>query len=63
MAGGGGYGDPFLRDPERVRQDVIEGLVDLESARDDYGVVIQDRETFSIDWAATQAIRNRSKTK
>jgi N-methylhydantoinase B/oxoprolinase/acetone carboxylase alpha subunit len=52
-----------LRDPERVRQDVIEGLVDLESARDDYGVVIRDRETFNIDWAATQAIRNRSKTK
>jgi N-methylhydantoinase B len=63
MAGGGGYGDPFLRDPERVRQDVIEGLVDLESARDDYGVVIRDRETFNIDWAATQAIRNRPKTK
>ncbi len=63
MSGGGGYGDPFLRDPERVRQDVIEGLVDLESARDDYGVVIRDRETFNIDWAATQAIRNRPKTK
>ena len=62
MAGGGGYGDPFLRDPERVRQDVMDGLVTLESARDDYGVVIQDMETFSIDWAATRAVRNRRKT-
>ena len=61
MAGGGGYGDPFLRDPERVRQDVMDGLVTAQSARDDYGVMIQDMETFSIDWAATQALRNQHK--
>lgn len=59
MAGGGGYGDPILRDPEAVRQDVALGLVSIESARDDYGVVITDPETCGIDVAATQALRTR----
>ena len=40
--GGGGYGDPFLRDPEAVLDDVRNGWVTRESARDDYGVVIHD---------------------
>lgn len=61
MAGGGGYGDPWVRDPERVREDVIDGLVTLESAREDYGVVLQEMEPFSIDWPATQILRNRFK--
>ena len=39
--GGGGYGDPLLRDPELVRQDVIEGYIALENAKEDYGVVIR----------------------
>jgi N-methylhydantoinase B len=38
MPGGGGYGDPFERDPERVAADVLNGLVSLEAARRDYGV-------------------------
>jgi N-methylhydantoinase B len=38
--GGGGYGDPRERAIERVKQDVIRGLVSRQSARDDYGVVI-----------------------
>ena len=55
-AGGGGWGDPFERDPERVRFDVLEGLVSLDSAREDYGVVI-DPSTLTVDMAATLAIR------
>ncbi|MFQ5858148.1 MAG: hydantoinase B/oxoprolinase family protein [Anaerolineae bacterium] len=39
--GGGGYGDPFSRDPERVRQDVIAGYVTPEAAASDYGVVVR----------------------
>jgi len=39
-AGGGGYGDPLARDPERVRQDVAAGNVSSERARDGYGVVL-----------------------
>ncbi len=57
MAGGGGYGDPLLRDPEAVQQDVIRGLVSVQSARDDYGVVISDSESYEIDRSATQALR------
>ncbi|MBX6768041.1 MAG: hydantoinase B/oxoprolinase family protein, partial [Actinomadura rubrobrunea] len=40
--GGGGWGDPFDRDPERVAADVRDGKVSLEGARDDYGVVLVD---------------------
>jgi len=56
-AGGGGYGDPFERDPELVRRDVIYGYVSVERAREDYGVVI-DPETFEIDYQATERIRS-----
>jgi N-methylhydantoinase B len=35
--GGGGYGDPAARDPERVAEDVREGFVTPEAARRDYG--------------------------
>ena len=38
--GGGGYGDPRERPVELVQRDVIRGFVSPESARDDYGVVI-----------------------
>ncbi len=54
--GGGGWGDPLERDPERVRWDVIEGYVSHEHAKSDYGVVL-DPETFVIDQAATQKLR------
>jgi hypothetical protein len=40
-AGGGGYEDPLHRDPQRVVEDVREGWVSPESAREDYGVVLQ----------------------
>ena len=56
-SGGGGYGDPRRRDPERVRQDVVDGLVSVENARLDYAVVL-DATTFEIDAAATEALRS-----
>ena len=40
--GGGGWGDPWEREPELVLQDVIRGLVSEEAAEHDYGVVIRD---------------------
>ena len=40
--GGGGHGSPFKRDPERVREDVLNGYVSRKSALDDYGVVLTD---------------------
>jgi N-methylhydantoinase B len=52
--GGGGYGDPLEREPERVLADVQEGAVSLERAAQDYGVVIrQDRPHLVVDQAAT----------
>ena len=37
-AGGGGYGDPWKRAPERIARDLEEGYVTPEGVRRDYGV-------------------------
>ena len=56
--GGGGYGDPLARDPERVLADVREKVVSPEAAERDYGVVLKrDGGDFVVDAAATQARR------
>ncbi len=52
--GGGGYGDPMKRDPARVLDDVRNGLVSVEGAKVDYGVVIADG---AVDESATSAAR------
>jgi N-methylhydantoinase B len=57
-AGGGGFGAPAEREPERVRADVIEGYVSLEAARAQYGVVL-DPETLEIDTQATAETRKK----
>ncbi|MBM4297549.1 MAG: hydantoinase B/oxoprolinase family protein [Deltaproteobacteria bacterium] len=41
LPGGGGYGDPFGRDSQRVLWDVIEGYVTAEEAEKKYGVAIR----------------------
>lgn len=43
---GGGYGDPSLRPPEKVVQDVKNGYFTIEEARKYFGVEI-DSETYS----------------
>jgi N-methylhydantoinase B len=40
--GGGGWGDPFEREPALVLRDVLQGRVSGESAERDYGVVIRE---------------------
>jgi N-methylhydantoinase B len=55
LAGGGGYGNPHERDPDRVRNDVLRGYVSREAARTDYAVVLRDDDT--VDEAATAALR------
>jgi N-methylhydantoinase B len=52
--GGGGWGDPFARDPELVRQDVERGLVSTGGAQR-YGVIIAD--DGSVDNGATASLR------
>jgi N-methylhydantoinase B len=54
--GGGGFGDPFERDPELVAADVANGLVSPERARDVYGVAIT---AGALDAAATAVLRQR----
>ena len=54
--GGGGWGDPFKRDPELVRLDVERRLVSREGAQR-YGVVIGD--DGAVDGKATADLRAR----
>ena len=54
--GGGGVGDPHEREPQLVLEDVRDGFVTLATARDVYGVAI-DEATMTIDQAATAALR------
>lgn len=56
-AGGGGYGDALDRAPERVLEDVREGYVSLERARERYGVVLT--ADLMVDVEATTELRRR----
>jgi N-methylhydantoinase B len=56
--GGGGWGDPLRRDPQKVLADVRNDYVSLSSAREDYGVIIQP-DTLELDLAATNALRQQ----
>jgi N-methylhydantoinase B len=51
-AGGGGWGDPLARDPEKVAADVVEDYVSIDAAREQYGVVFR-AGTFDVDVEAT----------
>lgn len=63
MAGGGGYGDALVRDPEAVAQDVLDGLVTPEHALDAYGVVFAMPGTGSVDLVATRRLRERRRAR
>jgi N-methylhydantoinase B len=66
--GGGGYGDPFAREPERVLDDVVNGYVSIEAAEREYGVMVRYSggshrlvrlpEHYSIDWPTTEQRRH-----
>jgi N-methylhydantoinase B len=62
--GGGGYGPPAERDPDRVRRDVEAGYVTPERAQDVYRVAVHAREdgTYEVDAAATAALRETTTT-
>ncbi|MBT8416671.1 MAG: hydantoinase B/oxoprolinase family protein, partial [Silicimonas sp.] len=53
--GGGGYGDPFERDPRAVAEDVALERYTVAEARALYGVVLTEG---AIDPAATEALRS-----
>jgi N-methylhydantoinase B len=60
-AGGGGYGDPKLRDPQKVREDVREGFIDTRRAQEQYGVVI-DTDSGEVDRHATNVLRSMNES-
>lgn len=60
--GGGGWGDPLDRDPERVKNDVRDEYISIEGAQSDYGVVVsgdplRHPEKLVLDTEATTARR------
>jgi N-methylhydantoinase B len=55
--GGGGYGDPRLRDAQKVAREVKNGIIGIQQARESYGVVV-DPETFAVDMEETQRLRS-----
>lgn len=62
-AGGGGVGDPLLRDPQAVCEDVIDGYVSIARAKKDYGVAIREIDAelseYEVDYEATEQERKR----
>jgi N-methylhydantoinase B len=57
--GGGGYGNPLLREPERVGQDVLEGFVTAHRAEEVYGVILD--EDGGVDAVATATRRSSAR--
>ena len=59
-----GYGDPLERDPEAVRDDVLDGFTTIEIARNAYGVIFETDapvtlNQLDIDQQATQELREK----
>lgn len=52
LPGGGGFYDPLTRDPAAVLADVANGLVTVDAARRDYGVIV-DAMSLTLDLNAT----------
>jgi N-methylhydantoinase B len=60
FGGGGGWGDPLMRDPAAVLEDVWDEYVSIGAARDEYAVVmagsVEDMD-LALDLPATEALR------
>lgn len=59
-SGGGGVGEPFERPVEAVREDVVNGYVSIEKAREVYGVEI-DPDSRAVDYQRTAQRRGESR--
>jgi N-methylhydantoinase B len=57
--GGGGWGDPLNRPPDKVAADVRDGKVSAEGAREQYGVVLAGSSDQPVDQEGTAALRAR----
>ena len=56
MAGSGGYGDPYTREPEAVLNDVRQEKITVKHALREYGIVI-DPASGKVDIKATDTYR------
>ena len=52
---GGGYGHPYTRPVQAVREDVLCGFVSIERAREEYGVVLDSN--MAVDETETARLR------
>jgi N-methylhydantoinase B len=57
-SGGGGYGDPLERDPERIEKDLGEGVITREKAETRYGVIFKGN---GVDSEKTDQERERKR--
>jgi N-methylhydantoinase B len=60
--GGAGFGHALLRDPEAVKEDVLDEYVSIEAARSKYGVVLTgtlENYDLTVDRPATEALRKQ----
>ena len=60
LSAGGGYGDPLLREPERVQEDIELGYVSREAAADIYGVMIDDNGKVARSQTDARRLRMRT---
>jgi len=58
--GGGGWGDPLERNPKSVLEDYRNELISLETAKEVYGVVI-DENRIDVNREATRKLRKEGK--
>ena len=56
LAGAAGWGDPLERNPSAVLRDVRNEMISVDTARKDYGVVV-NIDTWSIDESETKKLR------
>jgi N-methylhydantoinase B len=62
--GGGGWGDPFERDPGAVLEDVLDEYVSVAGARNDYGVALRGSLAnldLRVDEDETRRLRTAAK--
>jgi N-methylhydantoinase B len=59
-SGGGGWGNPSERPPERVAEDVLDGFITADGARRDYGVALSN--DGEVDWSETEYLRRKMPT-
>ena len=62
IAGPGGWGDPLEREPWRVVRDLRNELISPESARRDYGVVV-NTSAWTVDETETRRLRERMRAR